>query len=90
MKSCDNQDLGPVKEIGSDLIVSEKGGRRYQIPRDSIATFDGDKVWLRATEAEVATGMYPFLQEDENKLEERRLDTIETMPPTPPPPSSVP
>ncbi len=90
VKSCDNHDLGPVKELDSNLIVSEKGGRRYQIPRDSIATFDGDKVWLRATEAEVMMGMYPFLQEDENKLEERRLDTIETAPPAPPSLSSVP
>jgi hypothetical protein len=64
-----------VKQIDSSIIISEKGGKRYQIPRDSIATFDGDHLWLRATEAEVATGIYPFLSEEDEDRERRRLDT---------------
>ncbi|MHB1908557.1 MAG: DUF2171 domain-containing protein [Nitrososphaerales archaeon] len=75
VKSCDNHDMGEVKEIDVDLIFTEKGSKHYQIPRDSIGTFDGDKVWLRATEAEVIAGVYPFIQ-DERKRNEQNLDTL--------------
>jgi hypothetical protein len=90
VKSCDNRDLGDVKQVDSSLIVSEKGGKRFQIPRESIATFDGDHLWLRATEAEVATGIYPFLSEEkEQEFErERRLDNTTVIPPPPSNPPS--
>ena len=74
VKSCDNHDMGDIKEVDTDLIFTEKGGKRFQIPRESIAIFDGDKVWLRATEAEVVAGVYPFIDDDR----EERLDNSTT------------
>jgi hypothetical protein len=91
VKSCDNHDLGSVKEIDSNFVISQKGGRRYQIPKDSIGTFDGDKVWLRATEAEVLTGLYPFLQDEGNEIgeeDQKRLVSGETIPVPPSTPSA--
>jgi hypothetical protein len=82
VKSCDNRELGSVKQVDPSILVAEKSGRRYQIPRESIATFDGDHVWLRATEAEVSTGVYPFLDE----IPERLDTTVERMPLVPPAP----
>jgi hypothetical protein len=78
VKSCDNQEIGSIKEVGLDLVVAQKGGRRYEIPKDSIATFDGDKVWLRATAAEVLTGLYPFLKDEGEVQGQRRADTSAT------------
>ena len=84
VKSCDNHDLGDVRQVNSETIISEKSGKRYNIPRDSIATFDGDHVWLRATEAEVTTGFYPFLSEPTEDEKRRRLDASSSVIPVPP------
>ncbi|MHB8567359.1 MAG: hypothetical protein ACYC7D_10145 [Nitrososphaerales archaeon] len=60
VKSCDNHDLGEVQEARDDFLFAKKGNRLIKIPRSSVATFDGDKLYLRATEAEVYAGIYPF------------------------------
>jgi len=60
VKSCDNHDLGEIQEMNSEFIFSKKGNRVIKIPRSSVATFDGDHLYLRATEAEVYAGIYPF------------------------------
>ncbi|MGH2639490.1 MAG: hypothetical protein ACRDF4_09455 [Rhabdochlamydiaceae bacterium] len=64
VKSCDNHDVGEIQEINPNFVICKKGSRILRIPRDSVATFDGDKMYLRATEAEIMTGVYPFLRKE--------------------------
>jgi len=65
IRSSDNKEVGHAKTPngGAPMLVSMKGTRMMNIPRDAIATFDGEKIYLRATEAEVLAGVYPFIGE---------------------------
>jgi len=63
IRSSDNKEVGHARKGDGPFLLSVKGMKTYSIPRDAVATFDGDKVYLRATEAEVAAGVYPFLRE---------------------------
>jgi len=51
----DNCDLGKVQQVGSDIIVTEKGivnKKRYFIPKNFIAGFDGHTIYFKITEAD--------------------------------------
>jgi hypothetical protein len=51
----DDFDLGEVQQIGTDFIVTEKGiinKKRYCIPKNLIAGFDGHTLYFRITRAE--------------------------------------
>ena len=63
IRSCDNKEIGHIKKNGSDTILSVKGMKSIEIPREAVASFDGEEVYLRATEAEVMAGVYPFVHE---------------------------
>jgi hypothetical protein len=69
IRSSDNKEVGHAKVANGNgsMLVSVKGMRMFNIPRDAIATFDGEKIYLRATEAEVTAGVYPFLGETDVK-----------------------
>ncbi|MGI8834563.1 MAG: hypothetical protein ACR2IS_18240 [Nitrososphaeraceae archaeon] len=48
----DNCDLGKVQKVGSDIIVTEKGianKKKYFIPMNFIAGFDGHAVYFKIT-----------------------------------------
>jgi hypothetical protein len=64
VKTCDNQGLGDSKEIDGQYLVVRKGMRTTRVPRQAVAAFDGDKLFLRVTEAEALAGVYPWLQDD--------------------------
>jgi hypothetical protein len=64
IRSCDNKEVGHAKKNGGNMITSVKGMKSLQIPTEAIAAFDGEKVYLRATEAEVLAGVYPFVHEE--------------------------
>ncbi|MFI5421390.1 MAG: hypothetical protein ACHQ1H_10530 [Nitrososphaerales archaeon] len=66
IRSCDNKDVGHVKAGDNSFLGSVKGVKSYRIPREAIASFDGDKVYLRSTEAEVLAGIYPFIQGEDD------------------------
>ncbi len=69
VKSCDNHDIGDVKETNRFYIITRKEDRVSRIPRGAVASFDGGKLYLRA-ESEVLAGMYPFVSESaESELE---------------------
>jgi hypothetical protein len=85
VKSCDNHDLGEIQEVNRSYLIVKKGAKINRVPRAAVATFDGDKVYLRATEAEVLAGVYPFRDssgwdEDASSSENRPMN-----PPTPQP-----
>ena len=61
IRSCDNKEVGHARAGDGALLMSVKGMKTLQIPRETIAAFDGDKIYLRATEAEVLAGVYPFV-----------------------------
>lgn len=68
VRSCDNKDIGHVREINQSYLVTNKGDGLLRVPRGAVGTFNDGKVYLRATEAEVLSGIYPFLgPENENK-----------------------
>jgi len=69
IRSCDNKDVGHAKAGDGPFLLSVKAMRTFQIPREAIATFDGDKVYLRATEAEIQAGVYPFIGEHDGNGE---------------------
>ena len=51
----DDCDLGEVQQIGTDFIVIEKGiinKKRYCIPQNLIAGFDGHTLYFRIMKAE--------------------------------------
>lgn len=51
----DDCDLGEVQQIGTDFIVTEKGiinKKRYCIPKNLIAGFDGHTLYFRIMKAE--------------------------------------
>jgi len=51
----DNCDLGKVQQVGSDIIVTEKGivnKKRYFIPKNFIAGFDGHTIYFKITKAD--------------------------------------
>ena len=51
----DDCDLGEVQQIGTDFIVTEKGiinKKRYCIPRNLIAGFDGHTLYFRIMKAD--------------------------------------
>ena len=64
IRSADNKEVGHVKAGNETFLGSVKGMKSFQIPREAIAAFDGDKVYLRASEAEVLAGIYPFITEE--------------------------
>jgi hypothetical protein len=74
VKSCDNHDIGDVKETNRFYIVTRKGDRVSRIPRGAVASFDGGKLYLRATESEVLAGMYPFVSESAESELERQFE----------------
>ena len=50
----DDCDLGEVQRIGADFIVTEKGiinKKRYYIPKNLIAGFDGCTLYFRIMKA---------------------------------------
>lgn len=63
IRSCDNKEVGHAKSSDGELLQSVKGMKTHQIPKETIAMFDGEKIYLRATEAEVLAGVYPFIGE---------------------------
>jgi|SRR5579862_7139597 hypothetical protein len=75
VKSCDNQGLGDSKQVEGDYLVVRKGMRTTRIPRDAVASYDGDKIYLRVTEAEALAGVYPFLSEGNYLSEEQKMKT---------------
>jgi hypothetical protein len=51
----DNCDLGKVQQVGTDIIVTEKGivnKKRYFIPKNFIAGFDGHTIYFKITKAD--------------------------------------
>jgi hypothetical protein len=51
----DDCDLGEVQQIGTDFIVTEKSiinKKRYCIPKNLIAGFDGHTLYIRIMKAE--------------------------------------
>lgn len=51
----DDCDLGEVQQIGTDFIVTEKGiinKKRYCIPKNLIAGFDGHTLYFKIMKAE--------------------------------------
>jgi hypothetical protein len=64
VKTADNKDLGDAKEVNQSFLVVRKGDTVIRVPRAAIATFYDGKVYLRAIEAEVLSGIYPFLNSD--------------------------
>jgi hypothetical protein len=51
----DNCDLGKVQQVGTDIIVTEKGivnKKRYCIPKNFIAGFDGHTIYFKITKAD--------------------------------------
>jgi len=51
----DDCDLGEVQQIGADFVVIEKGiinKKRYCIPKNLIAGFDGHTLYFRIMKAE--------------------------------------
>jgi hypothetical protein len=64
VKSCDNKEIGDVRELNQTYLIINKGGALIRVPRGSIGTFNDGKVYLRATEAEVLSGVYPFLDSE--------------------------
>jgi hypothetical protein len=88
VKSCDNHDLGDIQEVDPSYLIIKKGSRVTRVPRSAVATFDGDKVFLRATEAEVLAGIYPFRESTEiasNQTVNCSPQAGQPGPPTPPP-----
>ena len=79
VKSCDNHDIGDVKETNRFYIITKKGDRMSRIPRGAVASFDGGKLYLRATEAEVFAGMYPFVTESAESEIERQTQSEKSM-----------
>ena len=65
IRSCDNKEVGHAKAGDSSFLASVRGVKSFRIPRESVAAFDGDKIYLRATEAEVLAGVYPFIAGEE-------------------------
>ena len=65
IRSADNKEVGHVKGGDESFLGAVKGMKSYRIPRETIATFEGDKVYLRSTEAEVFSGIYPFIAGEE-------------------------
>ncbi len=65
IRSADNKEVGHVKGGDGSFLGAVKGMKSYRIPREAIATFDGDKVYLRSTEAEALAGIYPFIAGEE-------------------------
>jgi hypothetical protein len=48
-------DLGKVQQVGTDIIVTEKGivnKKRYFIPKNFIAGFDGHTIYFKITKAD--------------------------------------
>jgi hypothetical protein len=64
VKSCDNKEIGDAKEINQSYLTIRKGTGLVRVPRSAVATFNDGKIYLRATEAEVLSGMYPFLNSE--------------------------
>jgi transcriptional regulator of NAD metabolism len=51
----DNCDLGNVRQVEREVIVTEKGvihKKRYRIPKNLIAGFDGNTLYFRIMKAE--------------------------------------
>ena len=51
----DNCDLGKVQQVGTDIIVTDKGivnKKRYFIPKNFIAGFDGHTIYFKITKAD--------------------------------------
>jgi len=65
VKSCDNKEIGDLKEINQSYLIIQKGDAMIRAPRSSVGTFNDGKIYLRATEAEVLSGVYPFLDSEE-------------------------
>jgi hypothetical protein len=70
----DDCDLGKVQQIGTDFIVTEKGiinKKRYCIPKNLIAGFDGHTLYFRIMKAESKR----FRRDDLKKLKRRPLNS---------------
>jgi hypothetical protein len=64
VKSCDNKEIGGVKEINQSYLVVRKGDAFLRVPRSAVGTYNDGKIYLRASEAEVLSGVYPFLDSE--------------------------
>jgi uncharacterized protein (TIGR02271 family) len=54
-RGIDDYDLGEVKEIGPDYVVTQRGsiiGKRFYIPKYLVEGFDGKVVWFKVSGAE--------------------------------------
>ncbi|MEJ7641427.1 MAG: DUF2382 domain-containing protein [Candidatus Nitrosocosmicus sp.] len=52
----DGLDLGEVHEVGDTYVITQKGllnKKRYHIPISSVESFDGDRLKMRVTDAEL-------------------------------------
>jgi hypothetical protein len=81
VKTCDNQGLGDSKEVDGQFLTVRKGMRTTRIPREAVAAFDGDKIYLRVTEAEALAGIYPFISDNLNS-QDRLSNTTNANVPT--------
>src|ERR1700730_8772596 len=66
IRSCDNKEVGHAKAGDGSFLGSVKAMKSFRIPREAIASYDGEKIYLRATEAEVLAGAYPFISGEED------------------------
>ena len=80
IRSCDNKEVGHAKAGNGTFIGSVKAMRSFQIPTEAIASFDGEKVYLRATEAEVLAGVYPFICDEDCECNSGQMKTTTVAP----------
>jgi hypothetical protein len=64
VKTCDNKETGKIKEVKQPYLIVRQGESNIRIPRSAVGTFDDGKIYFRVAEAEVLSGMYPFLDSE--------------------------
>jgi hypothetical protein len=55
-RGLDDEDLGEVHEVGPDYVLTQKGTlhkHKFQLPKDLVTKFDGNKLWFKITKDEV-------------------------------------
>jgi hypothetical protein len=89
VKTCDNKQIGEVKEINQSYLVVRNGDDIIRVPRSAVGTFNDGKIYLRATEAEVLSGMYPFLDSEKVNYQTNSATTASNSPNLPSVPQDV-
>jgi hypothetical protein len=64
VKSCDNKEIGDLRKIDQSYLVVQRNQTFIRVPKSAVGTFNDGKIYLRATEAEVLSGIYPFLDSE--------------------------